>query len=263
MRLHTALLPALLALAASCSAIPDTEAPATPQLAVFSRSTGTTAKGTLEVEAEARFAPGERLATPIRTKYGIDERTETFVEVSPLNYLQVDGRDDVIGFGDTYIGLRHRYYEKEETRTSAGLEVGGKLPTGESEEGLSSGELDVFAALNMTQDLSETTQISAYYQLAMLGARSGSGMDAAHLVAFQGHHWYSERAGVFAELANSFGSKVPEPAYLDFGLARRMSDETVLELALALGLNDDAEDFVLVFGITNNFGRIGSAEPGE
>lgn len=259
MRLQTALPLALLGLAAGCSTVPDTEAPAAPQLAFFSRSSRTTAEETLELEAKARFAPGERLETPVRVKYGIDAETETFVELSPLNYLQVKGSDDVIGIGDLYLGLRHRFLERE-SGTSAGLEVAAKLPTGETEEGLGSGELDTFGALVLTQRVSEETELSAYYRLAVLGPRSGSGLDASHLIAFQGNHWFSEKAGLFAELANTFGADAPEPAYVDFGLARRMSDETILELALAFGLNDDAEDIVLLLGVTNNFGRLGSAE---
>jgi hypothetical protein len=261
MRLQTALSLALLGLAAGCSTVPDTEAPAAPQLAFFSRSSRTTAEKTLELEAKARFAPGERLETPVRVKYGIDAETETFVELSPLNYLQVKGSDDVIGIGDLYLGLRHRFLERE-SGTSAGLEVAAKLPTGETEAGLGSGELDTFGALVLTQRVSEATELSAYYRLAILGPPVGadSGLDASHLIAFQGNHWFSEKAGLFAELANTFGADAPEPAYVDFGLARRMSDETILELALALGLNDDAEDFVLLLGVTNNFGRLGSAE---
>lgn len=257
MRLSPALLLCLLTTTVGCASVPDTRALPAPQFGVFSRSTATTAEGTFEFEGKAILDPGDRLAVPLRFKYGIDAETEGYIDVSPLNYAQRKGTDDVIGFGDIRLGARNRFFDQEDSRTSAGIQAELKLPTGKEEGGISTGQFDFLAAVMMTKGFSERFEGTAYYELGLLGDPTDSGIDLQHLLAFKGHWWLSEETAILGELANVYGVNDVDPVYFDVGLARRLRDGAVLELIGVFGLNDDAEGAAIVLSVTTNFGELG------
>jgi len=259
MRTSTALLLCLLTTSVGCSTVPDSQAPPAPQLGVFSRSTATTAEGTLEFEGKVNFDPGDRLAVPLRFKYGLDEATEGYIDVSPLNYAQRDGTDDVVGFGDLRLGVRNRFFDEKESQTSGAVQTELKLPTGKDEGGISTGEFDFLAAAMVTKGFTEKGEATAYYEIGLLGDPTGSGIDLQHLIALKGHWWFSDETAFFGEFANFYGANDIDPVYLDVGLARQLSDETVIELIGVFGLNDDAADAAMVLSVTTNFGELGGS----
>ncbi len=243
-----------LGLAGSCAGLPGGGASVTPQRPTFSSDTNTTAEGTLELESGLFLDPGDAAALPTVLKYGAGPRTELFVGLSPFNFVELPG-EDARGVGDTIVGTRHRFWEND-TGTSSALQLATKLPTGDESEGLSTGEIDFFAAGILTHVFSERTAGTAYYELGVLGDPADTDTDTRHTVAIAASHSLDDHLGLYAELAQILDIRGFDPLITTLGVTRSVNPSLVLDFGLALGLNGDAPDAALVAGLTMNFGRV-------
>lgn len=255
MRLTSTALLLFPALLGACASMPDDAAGVTPQRPSFSSDTSTTAPGTFELEAGATLDPGDSAAVPMALKYGVGERTEVYVGLSPYQVLERPGEDGE-GLGDTLLGLRHRFWESE-ADTSAALQLSTKLPTGDDDEGLSSGEYDLFAAGILTHAFDERSALTAYYELGFLGDPASSDVDDQHAFALALSRTLPSNYGTFFELAEVFGPHDVDPIVATLGVTKALSRSVVFDVGLALGLNDDAPDVQLLVGFTVNFGALG------
>jgi hypothetical protein len=151
------------------------------------------------------------------------------------------------------VGLRHRFWEHEET--SAAVLTAVKLPT--AGRRLGSGEVDWSGAGILTQGLGEDASATLYYQLSLLGRRSGDS-DWEQGCALAVSKQLREELGVFGEIAGVDSPGRFDPVFGTFGLVHNMGPSLALDGGIVVGLNSDAPDLALVFGLTTNFGRIES-----
>ena len=246
------LLPAALA---GCALVGGEHLPVTPHRPTFSRSTATTAEGSLEVETGLVVDPDDLFATPTTLKSGLSERSEVFVDVSPFVDVETDGVDGD-GFGDLSVGMCHRFWEERGDEPSAAFQLLTKLPTGDEDEGISSGEIDFFAAAIATKTLGRDS-VTAFYQLGALGDPVGSGTDLQNGLALSAAHPLDQRLALYGELAALFGgSDVDDLTFATAGLAHAASPDLVFDAGLRLGLLGDAPDLQLLVGLTYNLGRV-------
>src|SRR5688572_27384567 len=115
----------------------------TPQRPKFSKSTYTTAADTLEVETGLAIDPSDSVNTPTTLKYGVNDRAEAFIGLSPVVAVENGG----VGFGDLLLGWRQRLTEHQMDHLSIALQGAVKVPTANEDKGLGSGEFDAFAAV--------------------------------------------------------------------------------------------------------------------
>ena len=153
------------------------------------------------------------------------------------------------------IGARHRFWESG-AGTSAAFQIATKLPSGEEREGLGTGELDFFGSGIFTHQFAESTAVTAYYELGLLGDPDGPGTDLQHGVAIAASHPLSSRLAAFAEVAGVFASEGPTPVFITLGLATSFTPSFAFDMGLAVGLNDDAPDLQFLVGMTVNLGRV-------
>jgi len=244
---------ALLLPSTACLA-PLSEAPAvTPQRPTFSSDTSTTAMGTYELEAGINYDHSDSFDTPLTLKRGLDEKSEMFVGFSPYKELSMPG-PNADGPGDTVVGYRRRFHEREDH--SAAWMAAVKLPTGDEDDGLSSGEVDVFLAGIYSRQV-EDLSLVGYYQLELLGETTGSGFDVAHGMALAAGYPVAPELSAFGELAWQGGAETPDPLFVTLGAAYTVAPALVLDAAVVLGLNSQAPDVQLVVGFTRNMGRPG------
>ncbi len=244
---------ALLATAACVLPTQADRAPVTPQRPTLSSDTNTTAEGTWEIETGVTEDPGDALFVPTTLKFGAGPRTEVFVAAAVYERVEVPGVD-AEGFGDLFLGGRHRFYESGGGSSFAG-QVVTKLPTGDEDEGLSTGELDFLVAAIGTQVL-ERLSLTEFYELGILGDPDGPGTDERHSFAFAAGHPLIGDTGGFAELAWILGRDDVDPAFTTVGITQSISPELVVDLAVVLPLNDDAGDTLFVLGLTTNLGPL-------
>ena len=244
-------------LGCGCSGLPADDLSATPQRPTRSAATSTTAVGSFELEAGATHEPDEFDGVSTVLKYGAGPGTEVYAAWSPyLRFEDLPGDDTDVG--DLALGIRHRLVAETESRPSAAILAQVKLPTADESNGFSTGELDATFAgiLNKSFD---PFGVTAYYALDVLGDPRG-GTNTGHNLALAAgaplDGLGAANVGAFVEVA---GVIVPEfdaeAAFTIIGLTYAPRPALVLDVAVLLGLNDDAADFQLLFGFTRNFGR--------
>jgi hypothetical protein len=250
-----------LALVAACAAPSASwregqDVQATPQRPTFSKNTSTTAQGTVEIEAGLLRDPGDLFDTPTTVKYGLSAQDELFIGLSPFKMVELPG-DDGEGFGDVTLGWRQRFWEQQDSGTSAAWMAYVKLPTADEDEGLGSGEVDGFVAGSLTM-ATEDWSANAYGQFGLLGELDGSGVDHQEAVsAVFDMPFAGTNAGGLAELAAVFTPERDlEEVFTILGVNWSPLPGVVLDTGVLLGLTDDAPDFQYFIGITRNLGRI-------
>ncbi len=239
----------------ACEVVHKEGVQVTPQRPTFSSGTTTTASGTVEIEAGLTVDPGDSVDVPTNTKVGLSEQTELFLGWSPYRHLDLRGPDGN-GPSDLLVGTRHRFLDETDTRPAAALQLATKLPTGSTREGLSSGEVDFFAAGIVSKDF-ETVSLTGFYQLGVLGESNDDAVDVEHGLALALGVPILEELGAFAELAGVFTPEQNfDSVFTTVGVAYALSESLVLDGAFAVGLNDDAPDFQVLVGLTFNPGWI-------
>jgi Putative MetA-pathway of phenol degradation len=254
--------PALLAgvalLTCSCFSFKVEPQAATPQRPTVSSDTSTTAPGTFELEAGGLIDPHDGWDSPLTLKWGMSGDAELFAGWSPYQEEQLPG-PDASGVGDTLVGLRYRFLEEAGSRPAAALQLATKLPTGDEHDGLSTGEVDFLAAGILSKQVGQVGT-TLFYQLGVLGEPDGTGTDIEHSIALAGSFPLAEGWALLGELA---AVEVPEQdlnaVFTTAGFAYTVSKDLVLDVAVVVGLNDDAPDFQVVFGFTKNLGGPGLA----
>jgi len=226
----------------------------TPQRPTVSSDANTTAPGTLEVESGVSLDPHDAFDVPVTLKYGLAEGTEVFAGFSPLR--GVEDPDDEIGIGDVLLGGRARIREADASGPAAAVQLAVKLPTADEDDGLGSGELDLFAAGMLTGTADETGW-NAYYQLGLLGEPGGSAIDLDHVLAVVASREIAHRWAGFAELAVDLVPEHDVSAWLlTVGATQLVREDLAWDVGLGIGLSDDAPDLVVFVGDTRNFGAL-------
>ena len=246
----------LLAVPCGCISFEVEPQAATPQRPSISADTSTTAPGTFELEAGGQIDPHDSREIPLTLKWGMSEDAELFVGWSP--YQQEDRTGpDASGIGDTLVGLRYRFLEETKAVPSAAVQLMTKLPTGDENDGLSTGETDFLAAAIFTKEVGRVST-TFFYQLGILGDPDDSDTDIEHTFALDGSFPLGDEWAFNAELA---AVETPEhdlnEIFTTVGFSWAVSPDLVLDAGVVVGLNDDAQDFQVVFGFTKNFGGPG------
>ena len=261
---HAPLATLLLALAAcqgpSAALREGRELQATPQRPTLSEDTATTAAGTFELEAGVLLDPEDRLDTPVTLKYGVDARSEVSLAFSPFVFVELPG-DDGEGFGDLLLGYRARVLDQQGERPSVGWAASVKLPTGDEDEGLGSGELDAFVA-GMASYNARGWGATGYAQLGLLGEPDGSGLDHRELLALSAARAMDPETALFGELAGVFTPERDDEQVLAIGgMTWSPAPGFVLDLGGLVGLSSDAPDLQLFLGFTRNLGPAAGWSP--
>jgi hypothetical protein len=236
-------------------------APATPQRPTYAADTNTTAHRTFELEAGGNVDPGDSIDTPIVMKYGAGVATEAFVGWSPYIQLNRSGMTDDRGSGDVLLGTRHRFHDIGELPFSSAVQLTTKVPTASEHKGIGSGEYDFTGAGILTGAYGRWGW-TTYYELGMLGQEDDGGHDTRHALALSLGTPLTAELGAFAEIAGLWTrARSENPVFTTFGMTFSDTPGAIWDAGMVVGLNDDAVDAQIVFGLTRNLGRLFSDEP--
>ncbi|MFT7671336.1 MAG: hypothetical protein ACI8X5_004053 [Planctomycetota bacterium] len=249
----------LLALASCQATAPDREVKEHAQRPFISQTPHTVAEDVIAVEMGAQVWSGHESELPIMVRYGLGEQTEFFVGTSP--YKKVDFNEDLpdgSGWGDTYIGMRHRLREKDMYAPAWAVQIQTKLPTGRPSQGLGTGLTDWYAAVmaNQTYYDFDTT---AFYQLGILGETNTVEPDSnyEHTLAVQTRREMNTSVTALGEFAFVFEPEDNRTEATLFGGASFQLDSlTAVDVGLRVGLGDDAPDFQVLIGFSRALGML-------
>jgi hypothetical protein len=238
-----------------CASVPP--APVTPERPSYSSDTGTTAFGTLELEAGVLVGDESRVDTPVTVKWGTTESSELFFGWSP--YLRVASRaGDESGVGDLVLGTRVRFAEEDQRHPSAAVQLAAKLPTADDGKGLGTGLVDFFAAAIATRSLGRTT-FNGFYQLGALSDPAGGNVIVEHGFAVAVGHPIVRDLGGFTELSLILTPEQKTEAVLWIvGAGYPVHPDIAFDSALFVGLTEDASKYAFTVGTTVNLGGVGS-----
>lgn len=236
----------------ACSIRHDPNVLVSPQRPTVSSDTTITAAGTYELEAGLVLDPGDTLALNTTLKLGLDEVTDVFVGWTPYAHIDRPG-DDGTGTGDSAVGARRRVWEKGPNAVA--VQMATKLPTGDEGEGLSSGEIDFFLAGILSHEEDSGATLVGFYELGLIGEPGASDTGTQHTAALAASKPWKDDMTLFGELSKRHAAFGDDPLLAILGIAKRTRPGLVYDGALAVGLNDDAADLTLLFGLTTNVGR--------
>ncbi len=237
----------------------------TPQRPRISRNTRTVLENSVELESGIHFDPNDFVDTPVAVKFGATGSIESFIEAAPIRHLDLPGESET-GVGDLAFGLRHRFRDADEGGPACAYELVGKIPTGDEPDGsgtggrdlrlpgFNSGGTDVRLA-GIVEQPGTTVDLVGYGALNALGSPAG-GTVYQLLLATHGALPISDADTLFAEAVGTFTEGQSGEFLVQGGLYRRIAANMTADVAVGLGLDDQAPAFFLMLGLTTNFGYL-------
>ena len=223
----------------------------------ISQDTYTTPDKVVTVEAGGAVAAGRETETPIYLRYGLGPQSEFFLGTSPYTSVDYNGQQpDGSGWGDSYIGFRHRMRERDMYSPAYGFQVQTKLPSASTSRGLGSGEIDWFGAL-MANQMYNGFDTTAFYQLGILGEQLAPDTNIEHTLAVQTRREVSTVATAFAEFAMVLEPEIDRTeTTIMGGVSFLLNPLTAIDIGVRLGIGDDANSFQVLFGVSRALGMI-------
>jgi hypothetical protein len=258
--LPLALLPlCLLPLGACTASGPQADARIHPQRPFISQDTQTTADKVIAAELGYAVVQGHEAETPLTLRYGLGPQTEFYTTTSPYKDVNYSGlQPDGSGWGDTFVGFRHRLRDKDMFSPGYGFQVQTKLPTGRPSKGLGSGDIDWFAAA-MANQIYYGFDTTLFYQVGLIGetGQNAGNTNHEHTVALQTRREMASNILAFAEAALIWEPEIDrEESTLMGGVSFLLDPLTAVDLGVRVGLTDDAPSFQVLFGISRALGML-------
>ncbi|MEZ5978709.1 MAG: hypothetical protein R3F34_10865 [Planctomycetota bacterium] len=250
------LAPSLLLLAGCASTgIGTHRAKVTPQRPTVGNTTQTAAFGTAEIEAGVAFDPSDRVDTAATIRFGLSESSELFVSHVP--YVTVDAPGpDPSGPGDLTVGFRQRLLDESKDFPATALEIATSIPIGDDDPAISSGYTNLYTGFTLDRHFGDLLT-SWYYRLGLIGTAEAGNLDVQHTLAVAGYMPLMDRWNGVVELASTYYPEAGvEPLTANGSLLYTVTDSLLFDIGVQVGLNDDAQDFAIVAGVTTNIGRI-------
>ncbi len=239
-------------LGAGCTVDAGSQASPVVQRHKFSNSTQTVPAETVQVEGGLEVNPGDGFDVQAGVRWGASPSTEFVLTADP--YRKLDDTDGS-GVGDVRLGVRHRLWDETQDQPAVAVEFSGKIPVADADEGLGSGEPDLFLALAADRNYREAF-FTAYTQLGFLGDPGSDGSDVALLAAVAAQRPLMQRVQAFGEVAGLYSPDADLSAlYLTAGGLVALAPAFTLDAGLSVGIGDDAESLLLRVGVTRSIGR--------
>ena len=161
------------------------------------------APGFVQIEAGAvhtrNSAADHAFGSPIAARIGVRNWVEVAVGTDGL-LSQSTGQTRVTGFGNVQLAAKLRLMAASDGQPLVSVLPAVMLPTASEEKGLGSGQADYTATLLTGADVGEHGHVDVNYGIGAIGAGSGQGRFAQHLVSISGSVAVNEHANPYLEV---------------------------------------------------------------
>ncbi len=240
---------------ASCGLLPDSrgEFTGTPYIS-RTVNVGVAGAGEIEYEGLLEVAPGERVRSVLKVIAGLGPGFELFAGWSP--YHSSGGGADSRGGGDVSVGTKYQVADGSGGRPRAIVEVASRLPTSNAGPAGRNGEADFFVASSVGQAFGEVSLIGTY-ELGLLGEANNDSVVLEHNAILAAAYQVQPGLRTFTELSLVYLPKDAEIAWFGgTGAGLKLNSALEFQGAVQIGLNDDADDYLLVFGFNYGAGQL-------
>lgn len=248
------LLTLLLLGSASCSYLPSSQGEFvnTPYI---SRTTGVGVVdlGGLELEGLMEADPGDRVKSIVKANIGLGPGFELGLAIEPYHS---NGTPSGRGTGDVKIAAKYQFSDGSQGVPFGILETEVRLPTSDVGPSGSKGETDFFLISSLGQAFDHFSLVGTY-ELGLLGEAASDSVLVEHSAVLAASHRFHANFRGFAEISLAHEPRDSVTAwYGGGGGGFKISDDLELQAAVQVGLNDTAEDFLVVFGFSYYLGQI-------
>ena len=238
--------------AGACRSVAAPDPFETLERSSFFVSTQTAPAGVLEAELAAAWKPGDTLATVATVNYGWTDATEWSLEWVPFAEVDRPGRD-ARGAGDLTVAATTRFRDQDGPGPSVAVSLAAKLPVGDDDPDLGSGEVDVGAELVASRAF-EGWYASAFATLDLLGEPGASGVDAEPGGGLALAWSPCPRVAAFAALEGSYAAEESRGAAAVFvGSALALTNRWLVELGVRLPVTGEEAGAELALGVLGSF----------
>ena len=210
-------------------------------------------QGEIQFTLLPSYAKGDgfsQQAVPVILEYGITNRFQ--IQAEWLGYARHSFSDpstpSVSGIGDLELGFRYSWMEIAQSYFHAAFGVDFNLPIGDESKGLSEGHFGATPAVVIAADMDRTkgTQFMAQF---------GADIEEGH-VSTKDAEWFMNFAILVPFQRTTLTAEwnvTEEQQFLTPGLIWQPKKNLEIGIGAPIGLNDDADDYRIVFMLTLEF----------
>lgn len=243
---------------ASCNA---TEIAAAPTRPTVTTSTATTQCGVLEADyGLTSFLPGDDTHQEVlggSLRYGITPRIDFRWGVDNMHSYYGAGTH-LLGTGDNWLGGRVRLTSEKQTWASTAFMYTIKLPTASVADGFGTGFTDHSFTVIASKDIRKWH--FDFNTIETLAGRPVSGFDTNNTLALAAAHPLKGKWGAVYEAWGQTELNAVNPAFASnlVGFTYNLSERTVFDSGVDLGITPDAPRARLLLGVTYAIGNLNS-----
>ena len=216
-------------------------------------------KGITQFEAGLDYTKlkdvGEGTALLLSPIHGVTEETEFSLRV-PYILGRPESPSKVEGWGDTSFIMKHLVAEENKNTPAFLLRMAIKLPTGDKDEGLGTGDTNVGFLGAITKNIGPST-IHLNIGYTFVGDQKGEANDKNELnYGIAGEYGIGKKTKVAGEIYGLYhpdykAEEIERRALI--GLTYRLDDTFTMDIAAKRGLEDASDENGLIIGVTVTF----------
>ena len=223
---------------------------------------GTAGFGEVEMEGVLETDPSEFAKSKVKLNLGVVPGVEMAVAWQPFMSTRSGGTRNR-GTGDVVLGAKVKIADAADSVVGAIVEMEARLPSGSAGSSSVRGETDTLLATSIGQSMGSFSLI-ATYELALLGEAGTDSINTEHGGIVAASWRVNEKVRAFVEASAAYSPQDSVTAwYGGFGGGYQVMPQLELQTALQVGLDNDAEDFMLVFGFSGVIGSLFQKEVAE
>lgn len=216
---------------------------------------GTAGFGEVEMEGIVETDPSEFAKSKVKLNFGVVENVEVAMAWQPFVSVRSGGNRHR-GAGDVILGAKVKVADASDSAVGAIIEMESRLPSGSAGSASRRGESDTLLATSVGQSVGAFSLIGTY-ELALLGEAGSDSINTEHGAIVAASWRANDRTRLFVEgSAGYVPSESVTSFYAGFGGGYKFWPQMELQAALQVGLDDDAEDYMLVFGFSGVIGKL-------
>jgi len=216
--------------------------------------TGTVDAGHLEIELGYEFSKMDSKEHTLSfvSTFGILQNLDASIEI-PYLFIKNKNEDDENGFGDLEMGIKLRLLKEKGSIPSLALKFKIKTDTGDESKELGSDDIDYQINSILSKNFTKNTTLHLNIGYTFIGESSS---DDVFNYSFALENFVNDKLNLVGELSGETtfeGGFDDNPFEVLLGFNYALTDISVIDAGISIGLSDASPDYKITTGITIGF----------